>query len=189
MREAYTDGVAQRSFFWLAVEGSAHAELARLVDGWRVRYGNVRWLPPEKFGLTVFFLGDRERAAVRALIERVRQSIVGMAPFVIAFSRVMFFPTERGPRVVTIACEGGAPLRTFHRRLATLVGSTPLPVRPFRPHVTVGRVAERGGDWRVMAQASVVGSWTVDTVSLMESHLGPSGSTYACLKRIPFSIR
>jgi 2'-5' RNA ligase len=80
-------------------------------------------------------------------------------------------------RAVDVACAGQ---------------SFPREARPFRPHVTLGRVREGRGPLdpaarRIVADAasSVLGRSPVDELVLFRSELSPRGARYTALARAP----
>jgi 2'-5' RNA ligase len=107
------------------------------------------------------------------------------------------FPGDRRIRVVWAGvARGGEALAAL---AAALEGATePLGFaperRPFRPHVTLGRVRlpKPAPDLAAALQhrrGAALGAWTPAAVTLVESLLGPSGARYRPARRWPFAAR
>jgi 2'-5' RNA ligase len=117
----------------------------------------------------------------------------GTGPLNLVVGAIGAFPNIARPRVVWIGLESDIGRL---RALALTIGQRlePLgykPDKPFQPHITLGRVREavRPDELRVISQAltaqaarnSPKTTFTVNAVSLMESHLQPGGSVYTQL--------
>jgi 2'-5' RNA ligase len=100
----------------------------------------LRWLPKEQLHLTLSFLGEVEAAAE----DRLRQALgeVRVPPFFLPLRGVGVFDSGSRPSVVWVGVGKGHPhLFALHRRIQDAilrVGLEP-DLRPFHPHVTVGR--------------------------------------------------
>jgi 2'-5' RNA ligase len=147
---------------------------------------------PEGIHLTRKFLGEGE-AARRPGIEA---ALVGPAragaPFRLEAAGLGVFPDRGAPRVVWIGVRGDLPAAAaLQREVETALraeGFAP-EGRPFRPHLTLGRVRGPGrGDWRtaLAGAAEPEGeAFEVREYVLFESRLGPAGAAYAPLARFP----
>ena len=104
------------------------------------------------------------------------------------------FPGPARPRVLWVGLSGG--LREIGRLAADVERAcvplgVPLAARPFRGHVTIGRVRTPRSIGRVLGAmeafaAQAFGTWTVREIVLYRSHLhGAAGSVYEPLARFP----
>jgi 2'-5' RNA ligase len=159
----------------------------------------IVWVSPLLLHVTLRFLGDVDDSMV-ADLERALSTPMPVAPFDVEWRGLGTFPGPRDPRAFWIGAMRGADglgalEAEVSRRLqpATGTGRTSAETeqalrslneeaRPFRPHVTLGRVKSRGvgADWRrVLEAAEVRGARTrVDHVSLLRSTLSPRGPAY-----------
>lgn len=157
----------------------------------------VRWVDLAALHLTLKFLGTVPTTRVPVLIERLRADLAGQAPFILKIGGLGVFPGVRAPRVVWLAVLGDlAALDACQRRVeaATVPLGFPGEKRPFTPHLTLGRVRETATPEQRAAIGALPASWpsttsrsfSVRSVSLMQSHLGPGGARYSRLTEIPF---
>lgn len=144
----------------------------------------VTWVNPSVAHVTVRFIGDVDDT-VAADITTALSAPFGQPAFTAIWTTVGAFPQGRSPRVVWLGGTAGqdefaALARDVNARLDGVIG--PGESRPFRAHVTIGRVKDpgRGVDWprlltslRVAPIASVV-----DRLTLYRSRTSPTGPAY-----------
>jgi RNA 2',3'-cyclic 3'-phosphodiesterase len=100
----------------------------------------LRWLPEEQLHLTLSFVGDVEAPAEDRLREALRE--VRAPPFFLPLRGVGVFDLRGRPSVVWVGVGQGHPhLFTLHRHIqdAVLHAGLEPDLKPFQPHVTVGR--------------------------------------------------
>ena len=110
-----------------------------------------------------------------------------MVRFVLPIGGFGMFPNATRPRVVWVGCEPVPELELLQDRLERHMGSIGFLVdgRPFRPHLTLGRVRRDAKlvDVRPlgpkMDELSYGTETDVESVELMESELGKAGARYA----------
>ena len=142
--------------------------------------GAPRWTAPERWHLTLLFLGTVPEERVPRLREALAAAVAGTAPMTLRFAGGGRFGSRRRPQVAWTGVEGdAAPLAELAGRLGRAARRLDLAVedRPFRAHLTLGR-------WRpgAPADAEVVDrlagyrgpDWPVTAVQLLQSHLGPA---------------
>jgi 2'-5' RNA ligase len=183
---------AIRAFFAVELDAPARAAAAALLRALRAEPGGdaVSWVRPESLHVTLRFLGNVERARIPALARAVAERTAPLAPFRIRFGEVSGFPSPRRPRVVALALAPEAPLVELAAAVERGVVAAGLPAedRPFRAHLTLGRV--RGGRRPVPVTAPVTAAgqaFDVAEAVLFRSELGRSGSRYTALERMPLA--
>ena len=100
----------------------------------------LRWLPEEQLHLTLSFVGDVEAPAEDRLRDALRE--VRAPPFFLPLRSLGVFDLRGRPSVVWAGVGTGHPyLFTLHRRIqdAVLHAGLEADLKPFHPHVTVGR--------------------------------------------------
>jgi 2'-5' RNA ligase len=140
----------------------------------------ARWVPAERWHLTLAFLGEvaeqREPAVAAAL------SAVTAAPLRLRLAGAGTFPPRGRPSVLWVGLGGDVPaLEGLARavRRAVRGAGVRLERRPYRPHLTVARFRGQAADGAaaVSALADLDGpDFVVDRFALVRSRLGPQPS-------------
>ncbi len=157
----------------------ARADLAAALAQVQGLPGEPRWTLPERWHLTLLFLGAVPDRQVPDLVAAVGPQVLAAPPGPLRLTGAGRFGSPRRPQVAWIGLDGDvATLTDLARRLATQARRLRLEVedRPFRPHLTVGRWRPgRPADGTVIDRlAGYRGpEWPVREVRLLESHLGP----------------
>lgn len=152
----------------------------------------VKWSDPEGMHLTLKFFGGIDESRLPELMKALARAAAA-APFRARLSGIGAFPDARKPQVLWAGtAEGGPEFVRLARRIedeSEEIGFEPEP-RPFRPHVTLGRVkgAAHGDIGEILRTAQLESSpWQVEDIRLYQSRPGPAGSIYECLWKTPFS--
>jgi len=152
----------------------------------RQRAGPVRWVAAESIHLTLKFLGEVDE--LRAV--QVAQSLTAVAgaarTFTLPLGGFGAFPSTAHPRAVWAGCEAVPPLELLQHDVERAMHDLgfPLEGRPFRPHLTLGRVKDGAkardfpGFGEALAALSFEGEVMVTSVDLMQSTLTPAGAAY-----------
>ena len=161
------------------------AEVSRLL---RSRPGGdeVRWVRPESLHITLRFLGDVEPAVVPKLVACVAEGVRGLECFEARLAGVHGFPSVRRPRVVVLDVaprESLEALAAAVERGAVAAGLAP-ESRPFRPHLTLGRVRGRAAPDLEGAPEPAPAPFPVREAVLFRSELRRSGARYIPLERM-----
>jgi RNA 2',3'-cyclic 3'-phosphodiesterase len=157
----------------------------------------VRWVAPSGLHLTLKFLGSVSPAQVPELTDHLRHHLADQPPLTLSVGRLGLFPGPRAPRVVWLALTGDlAGLGACQRRVeaASEPLGYPREMRPFQPHLTLGRVRDNATPEQLSAIASLPTRWPADSsapftsesASLMQSRLGPGGARYTRLAELAF---
>lgn len=136
----------------------------------------MRYVPPEQYHINLEFLGEVAAEQVEAAKLRWAALAKGAAPFEVLVRGVSAFPDEGRPRVVFTSC--GSPAL---QKLG--VGEEG---RPFKPHITIGRVKlAKGNSPGIFNKFGKLdfGSFVAKEILLKESLLGESGATHETIGR------
>jgi 2'-5' RNA ligase len=149
----------------------------------------VRWAGGEGLHLTLKFLGESDDSLAARVSEALAAAVKPARPFEVGLGGFGAFPDQRRPRVLWVGVERHPALELLandvERALAPF--GFPSELRPFHPHVTLGRAERRArpSDFsdlpRLAGTVSYQGSMLVDRVDLMRSRPGPSGAVYSLL--------
>jgi 2'-5' RNA ligase len=186
-----------RSFIAIDLPDLVRRRLGTLVQELRKSNAQVGWVRIEGIHLTLKFLGN----VAPELIEEIKPVLAGIAlqtpPIHIEPAGCGAFPTIKSPRVIWAGLRGETgPLGDLARRVETAMapfGFKP-EGRPFKPHITLGRVR---GRQRLEALQQILFAhrdFTAEPfdaveVVLYKSDLRPDGARYAPLLTAPFSGR
>jgi 2'-5' RNA ligase len=182
-----------RSFISVPLDAALMAALEKLQR--ELRAGTaVRWTKPAQIHVTLKFLGDVPEDNIPALEAALRTACAGAKPFEVSLEGLGCFPNERRPSVIWVGVgKGIEPLQALQARIEAetqeLTGHQE--EREFKPHLTIGRVKspnagelQRIGQAVQSAQVGTLGAWTVSSVHLMKSELGPAGATHSELASV-----
>lgn len=174
-----------RLFVAIAISGDVAAELGALLGRWQEADWPVKWVRPEGLHLTLKFLGEVSEEQYPPLVDTVAQAVEGTPPITLTLTEVGAFPTVPRARVLWAGLENDVALELLVHRLEQGAGALgfPLEGRPYRPHVTLGRIrdGQRLGSSAVQAiqQADVAPvSCLAGAVQLYQSHAGGGGARY-----------
>jgi len=179
-----------RLFIALPLPQEMKERLASLQVDWKRKAHGVRWVRPEGLHITLKFLGhvpEGEIQGIKRVMERVS---LGFPPFRVGIRGAGAFPSLQKARVLWIGVEDSdgrlkGIFKALERGLEKL--GFPREDRPFRPHLTLGRVKEGGRfgfleDYRDLE----VGVLEVREMVLFKSELKPEGAEYEPLYSVPF---
>ena len=163
----------------------------------------VRWVDPSRIHLTLKFLGNIRPILVGQVFEALTQASQctnsgsnHSGSFQLGLSQLGVFPNPRRPRVLWAGIQGDltilAELQARVEEAAGQMGFAP-EQRPYRPHLTLGRVHEgvpppaRLQIGQAVSEAKLEPSppWLVDSLHLIRSDRGPEGATYTSLGSVP----
>ncbi|MCZ2110392.1 MAG: RNA 2',3'-cyclic phosphodiesterase [Dehalococcoidia bacterium] len=197
MTESPQDQV--RLFVACEVPDDVKRAISEVIESLRGRSNNaVRWIKPEGVHVTLKFLGEVPVKKLPAVKLAIQEAVVGHSPFELEFSNIGTFGGREGLRLMWVGVAGDvlrleALVRAVNAALA-VVGFEP-ERRPFRPHLTLGRVRDEVPT-RQRAEIEVeVGktdvpatSWRTSQVSLMRSKFTPQGAAYEVLATFPLRV-
>ena len=179
-----------RTFVALLIPDEWAAYLGRVEQDLKEGITGVSWVRAENLHFTLRFLGDLGDSGVRRAGEAVRRGAQEAGAFAARVGSLGGFPSLERPRVLwaglaTGSEEASALARAVNEALRR-DGFGP-PDKPFRPHLTLGRVREgaRGIDaLRDYAPPPAPAEAVLDRVALMKSDLHPAGARYTPLVEV-----
>lgn len=149
------------------------------------RLGGVRWVDPGALHITLKFIGSLAEGRADEVAASLRRVASGHAPFDVGLCGVGAFPSLRRSRVVWVGVGPIPELARLHGEIEAALEELGIEreERGLSAHITLGRV-RRGSAvdaqrLESLARRAVIGgSWTVESVELMESRLRPTGAVY-----------
>ena len=157
----------------------------------------VKWVSAPLLHVTLKFLGERSDTLVPDLARALSTVTVHHDPIDVRTTEIGAFPNFRRARVVWVGMTGETELRALAHRIDQAFEALGIPAesRAFRAHLTLGRVKGdmRPDDARSLAAAAELvrepRDFSVRTVDLMRSELGPGGPRYSVLSAAPLHRR
>ena len=184
-----------RLFLACPLPPQAEKELDKVVHTLKERDGAVRWVATRNIHLTLRFLGDTDERLVGDISRKI-DIIAGQFQVVeTAISKLGAFPNPRRPRIIWAGLERGTEV------LSQVAAATELAVQDlgfeaeskgFKPHLTLGRIRDRGNPSQLMNfmdgfQLAPI-AVRFDRIVLFKSTLTPTGPIYERLHEAPFSV-
>lgn len=183
-------GEMTRAFLALELPDEAHAAAADTIERLRAEIGarDVKWVAPENLHITLRFFGSLEAADIARVRAEVRQLDGRFAGIATGWSELGAFPNPRRPQVIWLGLsdEGGA-LKALAREVnGRLVrAGFGRADKPFRAHVTVGRVRRgRRIAWPTASDCLTISApgFSIQQIALLKSTLTPQGPVYTPLE-------
>jgi 2'-5' RNA ligase len=182
-----------RTFIALPME--VGPEVHQLVDSLRqsLEEERISWVDPEKFHITIRFLGDTPLEQVKTIGEKLEQGI-NSPPINIRLNKVGSFGSRKHPRVVWIGLEPAAQIHALYRQTGSLLKTCGFPPeeQAFRPHLTLGRIRslkDLNTYHRIIDSMDQhpLGMVKVDRMVYYRSLLGAGGPVYTPLYQVRFN--
>ncbi len=156
---------------------------------------DIRWVKPEGMHLTLKFLGDVPEKDALNISSASGEASSAVGPLAFSVSGLGVFPDIRRPRVVYLEIKGDTDkLESFQKRLESVLAGIGFPEeqRPFRAHLTLGRVKSAKGVSELAKEMEkgntyTAGEFTATELCLFKSDLTPHGAVYTKLAVCPFA--
>jgi 2'-5' RNA ligase len=183
-----------RTFIAIEIPDSIKTELAKLQNDLRRAQADVSWEKQENIHLTLRFLGEVEEEGLVVMKQVCAEIAADFAPFMLTLNGVGAFPNFRQPRVLWAGLAGEIKIAAqLQKRLEERVDSLGFKPddKPFKPHLTVGRVKSGKNARQAAALAEIYQlpalSFEVSEIVLMRSELHASGARYTTLAKSALS--
>lgn len=184
-----------RLFIAVELPGALREELADLQQRLKRDQPPVRWVEPEAMHLTLWFLGDVPGDQVVHLKMAMMLSLAGQQAVRVQLGAPGAFPNLQRPQVIWVGlAEGETHLRVWYEALACRLLSLGFHPdhRPFRPHLTLGRVRREASAEQQQRLGAALRSlkppsdhvWDLQRVVLFRSDLRPEGPRYTALAEV-----
>lgn len=180
-----------RTFIAIPLPEGNQTQLKDAVGSLRELDLNARFPDPRSIHLTLKFLGNIDETYIEEVTGVLDECCLSVPPFSVQLRGLGAFPHSARPRVLWMGVESGEELRELQQELENRLVALGFEVeeRPFRPHLTVGRVKGKR-NFKALVQFLrsekddfEAGSFQVNSVSLYQSVLKPTGAEYSVLHR------
>lgn len=174
---------------------------SKIIDGLKdiqdeLKNGNnkIAWVKPENIHLTIKFLGDIDVDKIDSIAVLLETAAAKNRSFDVSVKGAGAFPTLDNPRVVWVGVEDDKNLSRIYEELENglLAIGFEKENRPFKPHLTVGRVKflkdKKGFKERIEKYKDInLGHFAANSLCLFKSNLTPNGAVYTKLKEVKFN--
>ena len=155
--------------------------------------GRISWTKPQGQHLTLKFFGDISTEDVNNICTALQTRIALGSSLNLKIEKLGVFPDARRPRVLWCGFAGDVEkLSVLQKQMdSDFTGIGFLKEdRPFRAHLTLGRIKEPHGltgvsEAMVKYHAFVTGEFTCKELVLFQSKLSPQGAVYTKLAEFP----
>lgn len=186
---------AIRAFVAVPLAGEAATSLAARLEeiereGPR---GALRLVPAHQLHFTLKFMPALAEARLPAVIAALASAAAGASRFTLELAGLGTFPPSARARVLWLGCAAGRlELEELAGRVEAELVAAGLPAeeRPFKAHLTLGRVKDprHGREVARLAESFAdlaIGSLDVHELVLYRSVLGQGGASHTPLSRVP----
>jgi 2'-5' RNA ligase len=180
-----------RAFVAVPMTDEVKKVVTEIEDELKEARADVKWVAPDNVHVTLKFLGDVLVESVDGLVRALGEALRSERSFDVVLSGTGTFPHgKRAPRVVWIGMEEGkerlAGIALNVEEACSRLGFEK-EARPFRPHLTIGRVRRGSGNLdrlgeRVERVEFKPLKLVVNRVNLVRSKLSPRGPAYTVLE-------
>ena len=129
---------------FIAVKINAGGNLKDLIFSLRseLEGENIKWIDPDSIHITLAFLGATEEEKIDAVIRLLGERCPGFGIFEFYLTGVGVFKSVNNPRIIWIGTGASDELVRLNEVVNDGLKNIGFTVedRPFRPHVTIGRV-------------------------------------------------
>ena len=184
-----------RVFFAVRPPEPVRTSLWRALAPLRAAAPDVRWVPQDRYHVTLRFLGDVAAPEVPRLTEAA-EALAPEPAFPARLTRTGTFPARGIPRVYWVGVRAD-PLRHLRHLLEEALAKRGFPGRGdrFSPHLTIGRARRpgrgaepgRGGPHGRVPLRGACAEFVVDAVHVVRSELFPTGPRYANIHAVRLS--
>jgi 2'-5' RNA ligase len=180
-----------RTFIAVEITGETATAMTEYLEHLRRHPAKVRWSRPDQMHLTLKFLGEIQESVAGTVSEALKALAAGSSPFQAELKGLGGFPNLKRPNVLWAGVtDGAAELVALAEQVEREMESLGFKRegRPFRPHLTLGRVKLNKDLGAVCAQMEKdagrsFGVFPVGEMVLFKSVLSPSGADYTALGR------
>jgi 2'-5' RNA ligase len=154
----------------------------------------VKWAHADTLHLTLLYLGDLEDRDLANVCRKAKSVAAQCEEFRMAFGGLGAFPNSRRPKIVWAGLiDGIDEVTALAAALAAALEEAGLyrpEDRPYRPHLTLGRVNDDDSSQLLAAELPKHAAWkcgavAVSEVHVMASDLKRSGPEYSVIARLP----
>ena len=153
----------------------------------------ISWTNPQQYHVTLRFIGDTERSAVKHIGQAMRDGVPVPRQINLEITGLASFGPRKRPRVIWVGFENSSFFSLLKQQVdqSLEICGIPLEDKPFRAHLTLGRVRNLKNVERYYRTIEEMnqyfkGSVRFDSLVFFRSILRSHGPEYQVLKEMPF---
>ncbi len=181
-----------RVFFALDLPADTKETLGKYVSSIKKRSKSnaIRWAKPENLHITLQFLAEVRSEHIKKLIENVKEEMLrSLQHLSLTIGSIKLFPSPYRPRVIVLDIAPQDQLAELAAHIGRGILATHYEVedRPFRAHLTLGRIKHPHGlDLRFLSEFTdpQIDEIEVTEVVLFRSEPHEDGSTYTVIEKL-----
>jgi len=189
-----------RLFVGIPLSEEARRGIVKAVKKIRRGHWLVKWQEPEKWHVTLAFLGEVKKERVKEVVEAVSRGVEAVEAFEVRFKGWGGFPDWLLPRVIWLGLKGDLKsMARLQKRVRQELEEKGLEFdkKPFKGHMTLGRVKpemkrkqrlELGKYLKKKRELEIPQKWWVDKVEVYESRLKTEGAEYKVVASVKLSL-
>ena len=129
-----------RVFFAISPPKMVHASLTSLLGTLKDSFPKqcLKWIEVRNLHITLQFLGNVPHNQLIEIIKSANAALNNITPFQLEFGTVVWFPSLRKPKILSLVVEPQDTLKTVSATIGRALIA--LNSRPFRGHLTLGKV-------------------------------------------------
>jgi len=179
-----------RVFAAIPIEGELGEGVSELIRDLARRFPDCRWVRPDNLHVTLRFFGEIPDDSLDEVIEFVRRGVAGAKPEPISLSGCGMF-RNRDRAAIWLGLEDVDWMKEVSEKLSGRVAGVPAELRPFKAHLTLGRMRirkNRRGEAEAVIEAVEATALPQDSETelrcvLYQSELSERGARYRELWR------
>jgi len=188
-----------RAFIAIELPSNIKNAISKMQDKLKTSLPEVSWIAPVNLHLTLKFLGEISCEQLGNINQIIAETVKTITGFKIKLESLGVFPNEAFARIIWIGTDQ-APrsLEQIVAQLETKLAKLGIPKedRPFRAHITIGRIKHRLNPCDLEKVINQVKNDTLyenlefntRRITLFQSTLGKEGPAYTVLKETNFKI-
>ncbi len=182
-----------RVFIAIPLPERVREAVGDLIERMKMVVRGVRWVPRENLHITLKFLGEVNDREILPVAGAIRREGGHVSSFSLSLMGRGAFPSIANPRILWVSVDEGMEMvRILHEQVDRALGELGYErdQRPFRGHVTVGRVKRRKGplkDDLLPGKCEQFGEFEVKSVHICKSTLTKNGVIYDIIEEVPLT--
>ncbi len=177
-----------RSFFAIDLPQELQQSMNSIIEQLHTHNLAIQWVKQHNLHITLQFMKNIQQHDIPVLIKNIRHALQDIPPFEIELDHLELFPEVAHPRLMSIALTSDIMLTEIAMRLGQTILTTgyPIETRPFRAHLTLGRLKELPPkDFSCMhINLPANKKFLVKEILFYQSHRSHEGASYTLIARI-----